>query len=217
MARGTDFGGIHSHRDLNLIQQHVEVAPAEPKLILIDVPGADGSKDMSEQPAGRIVYNDRLLVWTFALYPGDNWAAKRREVSNALNGRRCRITLDEDPDFYYDGRLAVKSYPRDKTLRQITLEATCAPYMLKQSETTITANLTTTDLRLQISNEYKPAIPLITVTAETMLGWNGGSITLPPGSHRSLDIEFPEGVSTMTARTTSGTGTLTLKYQEGSL
>ena len=217
MAKGTDFGGIHSHRDLNLIQQTVEVPPAEPKLNLIDIPGADGSKDMSTQPAGRVVFNDRVITWTFALYPGDNWFDKQREVSNALNGRRFRITLDDNPDFYFDGRIAVKEHAKDKTLRQITVEATCAPYMLKQSETVRTANLTTTELRLQLLNEFKPAVPKITVTAQTTLGWNGGVFTLAPGEHRLLDIELPAGVSTLTAKTTSGTGKITLVYREGSL
>ena len=137
MARGTDFGGIHSHRDLNLIQQKVEVQPAEPKLNLVDVPGADGSKDLSTQPAGRVVYNDRTLTWTFALYPGERWDAKHRQVSNALNGLECKITLDTDPDYYYQGRLSVKKYNRDQTLHQITVEATCRPWIMKQNPTRV--------------------------------------------------------------------------------
>lgn len=137
MARGTDFGGIHSHRDLNLIQQKVEVQPAEPKLNLVDVPGADGSKDLSTQPAGRVVYEDRTITWTFALYPGEKWDAKHRQVSNALNGRECRITLGTDPDYYFQGRVAVKKYNIDRTLRQITVEAICRPWILKRMQTSV--------------------------------------------------------------------------------
>ena len=137
MAKGTDFGGVHSYWDLNLIQQRVDIQPAEPKLNTVDIPGADGSVDLSTQPAGRIVYRDRVLTWTYALYPGENWHLKHRQVSNALNGRRCRITLDDDPDYYYDGRLTVKKYNTDKLLRQITIEAVCAPYILKQQPTVV--------------------------------------------------------------------------------
>lgn len=217
MAKGTNFGGVHSFRDLGLIQQRVEESPAEPKLNLIDIPGANGSKDMSEQPAGRITYHDRTVIWTFALYPGDNWHAKKRQVSNALNGRRMRITLDENPGYYYYGRIAVKEYNRDRTLRQITIEATCAPYMLKQTETTINRSLSTTDARIYLTNEAKPAFPKFTVTAETVIGWNGGTFTLTPGSHVLLDIELPSGTSSLTAKTKSGTGTITITYQEGTL
>lgn len=217
MARGTNFGGIHSHRDLNLIQQQVVVAPAEPKLNLIDIPGANGSKDMSEQPAGRITFNDRMITWTFALYPGDNWRAKQRQVSNALNGRRFRITLDDDPDYYFDGRLSVKEHNRDRTLRQITVEAICAPYQLKQAETVITRTVNTTAQVIQVPNECKPAIPRIKVTVETVLEWAGNTFTLTPGEHRLLDIEFPEGTKPLTVKTKSGTGTITITYQEGAL
>ena len=137
MARGTDFGGIHSHRDLNLIQQLVEVQPAEPKLNLVDIPGADGSRDLSSLPAGRVVYSDRSITWTFALYPGEKWDAKHRQVSNALNGRECKITLDTDPDYYFQGRVIVKKYNHDRTLHQITVEAICRPWILKQHPTRV--------------------------------------------------------------------------------
>ena len=133
--KGTDFGGVHSYTDLHLIQQLVDIQPAEPKLNLVDIPGADGSKDLSEMPGGRVVYKDRTLTWTFALYPGENWHDKHRQVSNTLNGRRCKITMDDDPGHYYLGRLSVKKYNTDKVLRQITVEATCSPWMLKQEQT----------------------------------------------------------------------------------
>jgi hypothetical protein len=217
MARGTDFGGVHSYHDLHLVQALVEVAPAEPKLNFIDIPGADGAKDFSEAPAGRVVYNTRQITWTFKMYPTDEWTVKYMHVNNALNGRRCRITLDADPDYYYIGRLAVESQEAEGILHTITVTATCQPYKLKQSETIRTVQVNTTQQTISLLNEHKPAIPLIKVTAETTLGWNGGFITLAPGEHRSLDIELPAGVSKLTAKTVSGTGTLTLTYQEGAL
>ena len=218
MARGTDFGGVHSSIDLHLIQQMVDVQPAEPKLNLIDIPGGDGAKDMSTQPAGRVVYKDRKITWTFALYPGDIWAEKHRQVSGALNGKYCQITLDSDPDYYYLGRLVVKSYKVDNQLRQITVEASCRPYMLRQQETKITvSNLSTAYRTLDLVNDRKPAIPTILVTAETTLRWNGATVTLAPGTHKILDIELQERINQLEAKVTAGTGSITLTYQEGAL
>ncbi len=137
MVRGTNFGGIHSHYDLNLIQQKVDVEPAEPKLNLIEIPGADGAVDMTEQPAGQVTYETRKITWTFALYPGENWEAKRRQVNNALNGRRCDITISTDPEYYYQGRLSVKKHNVDMSLRQIVVEAICQPYKLRQLPTRV--------------------------------------------------------------------------------
>lgn len=217
MARGVFFGGLHSNRDLRLIQQSVDLQPAQPKLNIIDIPGADGSKDLSAQPAGRIVYSDREITWTFALYPGDNWSQKHREVSNALNGLACHIIMDDDPEYYYVGRLAVESYKRDGLLRQITIRAICRPYKLKLEETEVTAALTTADQTLVLPCDRKPVVPTITVTAETTLTWDGDTFTFAAGTHKVLGIELQEGENDLQARVTSGTGSITVTYQEGAL
>lgn len=217
MAKGTNFGGWHSHRDLHLIQQKVEVQPAPPKINLVSIPGADGSKDLSTQPAGRVVYGDRKITWTFALYPGENWDAKHRQVSNALNGLACEIVLDSDPDYYYEGRLTVKKYKLDGLLGQITIEATCRPYKLKRFETKIAADLTTAYTTLPLVNERKVLVPTITVTAETTIRWQGSTLVVNSGAHRIADIELQPGTNLMEAKVTSGTGKITVAYREGAL
>lgn len=217
MARGTNFGGWHSHRDLQLIQQSVDVQPALPKLNLVDVPGADGSKDLSTQPSGRVVFEDRDITWTFALYPGDNWDKKHQQVSNVLNGLACDIALDSDPDYYYQGRLSVSKYKKDGMLRQITVKAVCRPYKLKQVETKVVSPLTTAYTPLALVNERKLVIPSITVTAETTLRWQNRTVTVAAGTHRIADIELQPGVNLLDAKTTSGTGQITVAYREGAL
>lgn len=217
MARGTNFGGWHSHRDLNLIQQSVDVQPAPPKTNLVSVPGADGSKDLSTQPAGRVVFGDRKITWTFALYPGENWDQKHQQVSNALNGLACDITLDSDPGYYYQGRLTVKKYKVDGLLRQITIEAVCKPYKLKAIETKVTSSLTSTARTLALVNERKQVIPTITVTAVTTLVWQGRSIKVAAGTHKIADIVLQPGANLLDAFVDSGTGTITVTYQEGAL
>ena len=217
MARGTDFGGIHSHRDLRLVQAGVLIEPAKPKLNFIDVPGADGSKDFSESPAGRVVFSTRKITWTFKLYPGDSWVVKYTQVSNALNGRMCRITLDADPDYYYLGRVGVEEHAADGILHTITIVATCQPYKLRQVETTISDSLTTTNKTIMLVGERMAVVPTITVSAATTLTWKGNTFSLAAGTHRVLDIELTEGSNSLQAMTTSGTGTITIKYQKGAL
>lgn len=217
MARGTKFGGLHSHTNLHLIQQSVDVQPAVPKLNLVDVPGANGSKDLSAQPSGRIVYKDREITWTFALYPGEKWHEKHQAVSGALNGMAANITLDDDPGYYYQGRLSVSKYKTDGLLKQITVKATCRPFKLKQGETSVSSDLTTTFTALRLENDRMPVVPTITVTAETTLRWDGSTFTVSAGTHKILDIELLEGVNTLEAKVTSGTGQIVVAYQEGAL
>ena len=217
MARGTDFGGIHSYRDLHLVQAAVNVEPAKPKTNFIDIPGADGSKDFSESPAGRVVYNTRKITWTFKLYPGDKWAAKYMQVSNAINGRLCKITLDDDPDYYYQGRVSVDEHAADGILHTITVVAICQPYKLWQTETTMSTSLTTTNKTLTLTNDRMGVVPTITVSAATTLTWKGNTYSLTAGTHKVLDIMLVEGSNSLQARTTTGTGTITVKYQKGAL
>ena len=72
-------------------------------------------------------------------------------------------------------------------------------------------------MALALVNERKPVVPVFTVTAETTLRWQGRTVTLPPGSHRVMDIELEPGVNLVEARTTSGTGEITAAYREGAL
>ena len=99
---GVSFGDIHSFYDLNLILSLPDISPAIPKTNFVDLAGADGSLDLSEAH-GEVKYQDRTHKFTFTMNPADDlseaaWEAKKTEVSNRLNGRACRITLDKDPD-----------------------------------------------------------------------------------------------------------------------
>lgn len=217
MARGTDFGGVHSYRDLHLVQAAVDVQPAKPKTNFIDIPGADGSKDLSELPAGRVVFETREITWTFKLYPGDHWATKYMQVSNALNGRACHITLHDDPDWYYVGRLTVDKHAVDSILHTITVVAVCQPYKLWQTELVATESLTTTYKTLLLTNDRMPVVPTITVSAATTVEWKGDTFSLSAGTHKVLDIELAEGANYLKAKTVSGTGTIKVSYRKGAL
>lgn len=217
MARGTDFGGVHSYRDLHLLQAVVEVQPAKPKTNFIDVPGADGSKDFSESPAGRVVFETREITWTFKLYPGENWADKYAQVSNAINGLSCKITLDDDPDYYYLGRVSVDKHAVDGIFHTITVVAICQPYKLWQTPTSVSVSLTTEYKSLHLHNDRMHVVPTITVTAATTLLWQGNTFSIAPGTHKLLDIMLVEGDNHLQAKTTTGTGEITVSYQMGAL
>ena len=121
MKKGTLFGTIHTSDNLNLIQQKVEITPAEPKTNFVDIPGADGSKDLTEALGVGVKYKDREITWTFALYPGQKREPKFSEVANALNGKLFDIVLDDDCLWYYSGRVTVTDHKSDKLLHQITM------------------------------------------------------------------------------------------------
>lgn len=217
MARGTTFGTLHSSADLHLIQQTVKIGPAVPRTSYVQVPGADGSIDLTEA-LGAVNYDDRELAWTFALYPGDDWAERRRKVNNAINGIACHITPDEEAGWYYDGRVLVEEHATDKQLRTITVKAICRPWRYKLTPTTVArSDLGTAYKQLSLPNERRPVIPTITVEQATTLLWGGSTITLSAGTYRRADICLAAGANILKAKVASGAGTISVEYQEASL
>lgn len=223
-ARCVVFDDVDSFRDLHLILLKTEEVPPQPKLNLIDIPGANGSKDMSDQPAGRVVYGDREFTWTFGLYPNDRWEQRYRLVSNALNGKYCeKIKIPARggyrDDYYFVGRLSVTKYKRDGLRREITVKAVCRPYAYRLYETNRTYDLTTESRSIvHYLDDGMPVIPKLTTTAEeTTIVFNGKTFVVSAGAYQFPDIEFTEGENTLEAKVTSGTGTLNVNYRGGSL
>ena len=219
IAKGILFDDTHSFDDLDLILSACEIPPAEPKTTYVDIPGGDGSVDLTEA-IGEVKFSDRDCSFTFTMNPmGDlsvsAWEEKKTEVSNLLNGRECKITLDKDEDFYYQGRCAVDSYMSDRRLRQIVVSAKVKPYKYKQNATSVTIELSSTPKTINIANSRKSVVPSIICTKDnTVVAFGGATFNLSAGTHKVLDIQFVEGNNAVTV---SGTGTVTFKFQEAEL
>ena len=213
---GVSFNDIHSFYDLNLVLSSVTISPAEPKETLVDIPGADGSLDMTEAH-GEVKFKDRTLKLVFTVHPLDRMTFEERKtaVSNALNGLRCKITLDKDLDYYYDGRCKVDEYMQDRNLKQITVSATVRPYKLKHAVTVCRFNLTAAEQVVTLENERKRVVPVIECTADnTHIVFNGNDFNLSAGKHKILDICLTAGKHVLKL---TGSGTITFTYQEGAL
>lgn len=216
---GILFDDIHSFFDLNLILSVVEITPAIPKETYVDIPGADGALDLTEA-LGEVRYSDRTHKFTFTMNPAFDlsekaWEEKKTEISNRLNGKACRMTLDKDPDYYWQGRCMVESYMSNKRLRQFVIAARVRPYKFKQKETVVTFALTETAKTVSVPNSRRSVCPVITCTNDnTVIAFNGNTFKFSAGQHQNLNIRFTEGINQVTI---SGTGQVTFTYQEGDL
>ena len=216
VSKGITFNDIHSYRHLNLILSKAEISPAPPKENIIDLPGGDGSLDLTES-FGEVKYGDRACTFTFTMNPAGDlsdsaFEDKKTEVSNALNGLACNITLDKDAGFYYKGRTTVSEYLSDRRLRQIVVTAIVRPYKLKNELTEVAAALTLTAQTLVLENGRKRVVPEITCTADAKVVFGSGTFNLSKGTHKILEICLTEGSNEVKV---SGSGMVTFRYQEG--
>lgn len=214
---GIKFDNIHSFYDLNLVLSNVEIEPATAKTTYIEIPGADGSLDLTEA-LGEIRYHDRTHKFLFTVYPQEAMTpqAKLAQVSKALNGKRFeKITLDKDCEYYYTGRCFVTGFSVNKKVVQILVEAIVRPYKLKHALSVYSCQLTQEERILTVTNGRKSVVPEITCTNNnTKIVFGDTEFKLDAGTHRILDIYMTEGMNVFKV---SGTGTITIKYQEGEL
>ena len=216
IERGVMFGNIHSYYDLNLILAPFVPAPATPKTVYVDVDGADGSLDLTEAH-GEVKYKNREHTFVFTVNPLDEkpFDEKVTQVANALNGKKCKITIDRDSDYYWEGRCVVEKYAQDRNLKQISIKATVNPYKMKQKETIVSIALTAEEKEVVLKNGRKSVVPEITCTDDnTVVKFGSFEKKLSAGTHTILDIYFKEGANTLIV---SGSGTITIKYREGEL
>lgn len=128
--QGVDFGGKHSWWDWHLIlSEHPIASPPKPKTKLVDVPGADGSIDLSEILTGRITYEMRTVTCRFVMGGSrEAWHYRLEDIMQHLHGRTVKIVLDHDPDYYWLGRAEVKEWNPGQTVAELTIAAKVQPY-----------------------------------------------------------------------------------------
>lgn len=212
---GVYFGNVHSYHDLHLILAPFTPAPAEPQTNFLQIPGRDGLLDLSEVN-GEVKFNAREFVFTFTVAPGDPLTFDERvsAVSNALNGLRCKITLDRDPDYYWQGRCVLSEYDQDKNIGQIEVTATVDPYKLKQNATVVSVALSAEEKTVVLANSRMTVVPTIECTGVCTVTFGDAVYTLEAGTHRIPALRLVAGENVLKL---SGTGGITFTYQEGEL
>lgn len=214
MKNGVFFDEKHSIDSWDLIMTSKIISEPEAKIIEVDVPGADGTKDLTEVFGG-IKYHNRNILINFDLLEDISfWSNKRRDIVNYLNGRKRKIKFDIDSDYYYIGRCKVSSFYNESTIYKIVVECNCDPYKYKNEKTVISKQVEENNTYL-FNNLFREVIPEITVSETLLIEFEGTQYSLSPGKHKILNISLKEGNNEF--KIISGSGNLILEYQEATL
>lgn len=109
--------------------------PPNQKQETIDLPGADGFLDLSTALTGYPVYDNRVGSIEFAvLNDYEDWMTIYTRVMAALHGRTLRVTLEDEPEYFYEGRFTVNEWKSNNngTWSNITIDYSVIPYKLDQ-------------------------------------------------------------------------------------
>ena len=214
--KGITFGNLHSYNDLKLILESKEIGSPGVKENKIDIPGADGSLDLTDF-FGEPKYEDVTHKFDFStIVPQAQFLSLYSTVKNSLHGKKMRIILDDDPLFFYQGRIKVLPFTNEKNIGKISIECDCEPYKYKLAKTVVSAAVSGTKV-ISLTNSRKHAVPEVNIATSGSMNLVFQSVNvwdLGSGSYTLPELELVEGVNTVTV---TGTGNITFTWQEGSL
>jgi len=239
VAHGITLGDIHTWRDWRIVPTSRPVFnPPDPKIVMIDIPGSDDVIDVTETLTGQVHYNRRKGSWEFLVQNKLEWSEVYSMILDFLHGQNLKAVLDDDPQYYYQGRFSVNEWKSDPMNSKIVIDYNADPYKYEMFSSLEPWLWDPFDFSTGIIREYadirvegelsltiiglrKPVVPVISVSSDSsaiMKVYYDDSLTpveLPAGSSsRVLNIVIKEGMNTLRF---VGYGTVSVDYRGGRL
>ncbi|MCD8206435.1 MAG: phage tail family protein [Bacteroidales bacterium] len=231
---GVSFNGVHSWDDWGLRLKDISIGIPEAKTEYIDVPGMNGSLDLTEAQNGGICYGMRTLQFTFDARNCSyvRWAALISLIAGAIEGQDEKIILDIDSGYYYTGRCHVSTSKSNSVLSEIVIECYCQPFKMDVNTSdepwlwdpfSFVDGMATSTSDISISsasawqaveiNGYMYNETLVIVSNNSMtVRYNGTEYAITEGSNYMYEIVLTEGINTLYFM---GTGTVTIIHRGG--
>lgn len=235
MYHSITFGDKNTFDDWHLIPTSRPVIMPPPlRSHTVDIPGGFGSLDLTEALTGYPLYDNRTGSLEFAVVNDkwSDWSLAYQTILNYLHGRRMKMTLEDDPSYYYIGRFSVDNWSSGENYSTITINYDLYPYkkqIVSTSEKWLWDpfdfvygyiadyfNLTVNrSLSVLIKACGEPTIPVITSTAAMTVTVNGKTYDLVAGRNYITSLVAPP--NTDTTYTFSGNGIISVDYRGGVL
>lgn len=137
MYHSVNYGDKNTWDDWNLVPSTRPLFdPPSVKTQYVDIPGKDSKTDLTEAVRGYPLYNNRtgshefLVVNDFyePVENSDEWYVRYSKIMNYLHGKKMKVNLEDDPEYYYEGRFSVNAWKSDKYMSTITINYDVGPY-----------------------------------------------------------------------------------------
>lgn len=196
------------------------ILPPEPKYNMIDIPGVNGVIDLTDVLTGDVAYNNRKGSIEFIVFneKPTTWYELYSDIMDFVQGQRVKIKLEEEPEYYYEGRIRVNTWNSGKNFSTISFDYDLDPFKYASTATTrtITHNSSTTTTET-FTVDRMPVMPKFTLSGTNpsmTVTFKGTTYTLAAGEQAIAGVVFTEGTNTLTV---TGKGTLTVTYRGGRL
>lgn len=99
-------------------------------------PYASGSIDNTTLLTNVPIYGDRTGSIAFYVTEPGNWPDLMVKLAGYLHGKRLKMWLEDDPEYYYIGRWAINNYGSSNKFSTIQLDYTLYPFKISKLTTT---------------------------------------------------------------------------------
>lgn len=100
----------------------------------IEISGSDGALDFTESLSGTVNYKNRTGSWNFIVENGhQEWQVLYNYLLSYLHGHRFKISLEDDPEYEYIGRLALNEWKSGQHWSTIVINYNLSPYRYRTS------------------------------------------------------------------------------------
>ena len=210
------------------------VEPPEVATNFVEIPGMDGTIDLTDAVSGGPAYKDRTGTWKFIVMNGyGDWAQRFSTIMGYLRGLSYRVVLEDDSEYFYEGRVYVTNWTSDKAYSTIEFTYNLKPYKFDFTSSvdewlwdsfnfetgTIPENLNDVyvdgTLTRDITGTYAHVIPEVIVSAPMTITYNDRTVEFQAaGTYKPWELTIVEGTHQMVF---IGTGRVTVKYRGGVL
>ena len=247
--KGLKHGTVNTWDDWHLIPTSRPVfQQGDVKTVYIDIPGADGQIDLTESLSGYPTYQNREGSLEFIVANGyrESWAQGFSQFANWLHGKQLRVVLDDDPEYFYEGRFKLNEWKsnNDGTWSNVTIDYNLKPYKYSVYLSTdkwlwdpfsfrtgvayngsdIVVNGETT---FTVNNDAMHVLPTFVIKNTADDSWtvelNGNTVDIPLESdatktvkYKSPILELKSGVNTVKV-TAKTNGVIDILFRGGSL
>lgn len=130
MYHSVTFGEKNTWDDWRLVPVSRPVFnPPAQKVKTLEIPGGDGVIDLSQALTGYPVYQNRTGSMEFIVMNGFKlWHVAYSDIMDYLHGQKLRAVLEDDREYFYEGRFTVNAWKSEKDWSRIVVDYDVGPY-----------------------------------------------------------------------------------------
>lgn len=137
-----DHSKVNTWTDWHLIPKTRPVVnPPGLKSNIVDIPGANGSLDLTQALNGYPLYSDRSGQFEFIVdndYTSEfgigGWAQIYTEILTYLHGQKVNMWLTDDPGYFYVGRVVLNEFKSEQEYSSIVFNYQVEPFKYENTD-----------------------------------------------------------------------------------